>query len=63
MYSNSAATATPMLIFNNSEIELTPAVVTTDHQDTDVAMQKPYMLRVSDQLGSTSLVELILTPA
>ena len=48
MYSNSATTATPTLVFNNSEIELTPTVLTTALQDTDVEMQEPYMPRVSD---------------
>ena len=63
MYSNSAMTATPTLIFNNSEIELTQTVLTNNHKDTDVVMQEPYMPRVSDQIGSTSLADLILTPA
>ena len=36
---------------------------TTDRFDADVVMQEPYMPRVSNQLGRTSLVELILTPA
>ena len=62
-FQNSATTATPMLIFNKSEIEFTPTVLTTNHQDTDVVMQESFMPRVLDQIGSTSLADLILTPA
>ena len=42
------------------QILLTPKILTTDRQDTDVVMQES---RVSDQLGRTCLGNLIFTPA
>ena len=36
---------------------------TTDCQNINIVMQESHMRRISDQLGSTFLVDLILTPA
>ena len=45
------------------DIEINPTVDTTNRVDTDVVMQENVPLRVSDQLGSTSLADLILSQA
>ena len=42
------------------QILLTPKILTTVRQDTDVVMQES---RVSDQIGRTCLGKLIFTPA
>ena len=42
------------------QILLTPKILTTDRQDTDIVMQES---RVSAQLGKTCLGNLIFTPA
>ena len=44
-------------------IEFPHANSTTDRLDTDVVMEESRMPRVSDLIGSTSLADLILTPA
>ena len=46
-------------LLKERDIEINPTVDTTNHVDTDVVSP----LRVSDQLGSTSLADLILSPA
>ena len=45
------------------DIEIAQIDATTTHEDTDVVMQETLLPRVLDQLGSTSLVDLILSPA
>ena len=47
--------------FRNIEINF--EIPTTDRQDTDVVMQESHTPRVSDQIGSLSPADLILTPA
>ena len=44
-------------------IEFPHANSTTDRLDTDVVMEESHMPRVSDLIGSSSLADLILTPA
>ena len=48
-------------LLKERDIEINPTVDTTNHVDTDVVMQENVPLRVSDQLGSTSLADLILS--
>ena len=48
-------------LLKERDIEINPTVDTTNRVDTDVVMQENVPLRVSDQLGSTSLADLILS--
>ena len=50
-------------LLKERDIEINPTVDTTNRVDTDVVMQENVPLRVSDQLGSTSLADLILSQA
>ena len=50
-------------LLKERDIEINPTVDTTNRMDTDVVMQENAPLRVSDQLGSTSLADLILSQA
>ena len=48
-------------LLKERDIEINQTVDTTNRVDTDVVMQENVPLRVSDQLGSTSLADLILS--
>ena len=48
-------------LLKERDIEINPTVDTTNRVDTDVVMQENAPLRVSDQRGSTSLADLILS--
>ena len=50
-------------LLKERDIEINPTDDTTNRVDTDVVMQEIIPLRVSDQLGSTSLADLILSQA
>ena len=50
-------------LLKKRDIEINPTDDTTNRVDTDVVMQEIIPLRVLDQLGSTSLADLILSQA
>ena len=49
-------------LLKQRDIDILPIAATTNRDDTDVVMQEILPARVSDQLGSTSLGDLILSP-